>query len=84
MDQRQTFGTHEELKAFLTNLQKEGTTAGLLVDHEGLSRASGKITAISNGSTIADDMIQINGESTFRLGDIVAVNGIFRSDYSEC
>lgn len=84
MDQRQTFKTHEELRAILNNLQQEDATVWLLVDSEGLSRVSGKITAMSNDVPVMNATLQINGEAVLRLSEIVAVNGIFHADYSEC
>lgn len=78
MDQRQTFKTLEELSAILKKIQQEDTQVSLLVDSEGISRLSGRITAMSS------DTLQINGEGQLLLREIIAVNGIFHADYSEC
>jgi hypothetical protein len=84
MDQRETFKTPEELKAILDNLRQEDATVWLLVDSEGLSRVSGKITALSSDAPAANATLQINDEKPLLLSEIVAVNGIFHADYSEC
>lgn len=85
MDQRQTFGNLNELKAILEDDDTQHKAAHLIIDRDGLLRVNGHISSVE---TIVDgrDFIRIDN-SVFPfiyLAEIVAVNGIFRSDYSEC
>lgn len=85
MDQRQTFSNLAELKAILEHDDFRGSIAHLIVDRDGLTRVSGDITGIE--TTIdGHDFIKIdnNDPTVVYLAEIVAVNGLFRSDYSEC
>lgn len=85
MDQRQTFSNLTELAAILEQDNIRGLIAHLIIDRDGLTRVSGDIAGIE--TTIdGHGFINIdNGASTVvYLAEIVAVNGLFRSDYSEC
>jgi Mg2+/Co2+ transporter CorC len=78
MDKRETFDNLQKLKTILAALQQHHVS--LLLDNEGLSRMEGIITSMDERT----DVITINGTNTISLNHIVAVNGQFRSDYSEC
>ena len=88
MDQRQTFANFTELRTLLEQLQQSQHTAHLLVDSEGLERMQGLVSEIETARDGSGDRAIIcikSGEcSIVRLHQIIAVNGIFRSDYSEC
>ena len=84
MDQRQTFGDLVELKTILDQLQREQTVAALLADREGLFRISGKIVSVSKEQALENATILFDNGTSLKLNEIIAVNGIFRSDYSEC
>jgi hypothetical protein len=86
MDQRQTFKDLKELKAILENLCDQQEKASFLVDREGLTRMEGTIASLELGESLTTAIIYLNcSETSFHyLHEIIAVNGIFRSDYSEC
>lgn len=84
MDQRQTFGNLEELKAILDKCYNEHTPVALLADHEGLFRTSGNIVAAIKQAPLEDAVLALDNGTVLKLNEIVAVNGIFHSDYSEC
>jgi len=56
----------------------------LLADQEGLFRTSGNIAAPINETSLEDALLKLDNGSALKLNQIVAVNGIFHSDYSEC
>lgn len=81
MDQRQTFSDISELKNILIKLIEDKKNADFLIEKNGLTRLSGVINELKEGG---DNLIVVNGNSEIKLNDIIAVNGIFQSDYSEC
>lgn len=85
MDQRQTFGTSEELKAILANPGQSPAKVSLLLDRDGLTRLEGTIESMDENNPYPEILIN-TGNQTIRvyLREIIAVNGIFRSDYTEC
>jgi hypothetical protein len=84
MDQRQTFGNLEELTQILNKLYNENTSVALLADREGLFRTSGNIVAAINETALENATLTLDNGRSLNLTEIVAVNGIFHSDYSEC
>jgi len=85
MDQRQTFGNLAELKAILEEDGVVSHIAYLIIDRDGLTRISGHITGVEM-TTDARSFIIIDSSPSHivYLTEIVAINGLFRSDYSEC
>jgi hypothetical protein len=84
MDQRQTFGNLDELKVILDKCYNEHTPVALLADHDGLFRVSGNIATAITDTPLTDAVLKLDNGSSLKLMEIVAVNGIFHSDYSEC
>lgn len=86
MDQRQTFDDLHDLKAILSNLCEQKDKASLLVDREGLIRMEGIIESIEEKAPLEATVVMVNNSipQPIFLKEIVAVNGIFSSDYSEC
>lgn len=84
MDQRQTFNNNNELLSFVTSISNEKIKASLLIDREGLMRAEGVITSIDKHDDIENTSITISDRDTVLLKEIIGINGLFRSDYSEC
>ena len=86
MDQRQTFDNYQTLKAILFSLRQQNEKASFLVEQEGLTRVEGTIAAIEDEPSTGQVMVTINNHpsAAILLKDIIAVNGIFRSDYTEC
>lgn len=84
MDQRQTFDNTKELLSFVTSISNEKLKVFLLIDKEGLTRLQGKITSINQQGDIENTSIIIDNRDTIFLKEIIGINGLFRSDYSEC
>lgn len=87
MDQRQTFENLDELKIILSSLHASQVVVSLLLDREGLTRMEGIITTIDdrNNSLAATTFtITSSNEDVISFREVIAVNGIFRSEYTEC
>ena len=87
MDQRQTFENPEVLKALLQDLHLARAPVSLLLDRDGLTRREGLITAVDDHSkpvTAATFTMNNRVGDPISLQEVIAVNGIFRSDYTEC
>lgn len=84
MDQRQVFSNNKELLSILEKLYHHRHMASLLVDHEGLSRLEGTIIAIKVKENISCTLLVVEGGWEIELSRVMAVNGMFRMDYSEC
>lgn len=82
MDQRTVFQNFTELQELLTRLQ--GQRASFILDHEGLTRLDGTITSLEPAADTQSSEFVLDGGPSFRLGQVIAVNGLFRWDYSEC
>ena len=81
-DIRETLPAKGSFYDMVLSLWQKKETANILYDDNGLTRANGYIKYLNeqNESTYLelDNGVQIN------INLIVAVNGIFASDYSEC
>ncbi len=84
MDKRETFDNLEKLRTILDKLRQEQQKASLLLDQEGLTRMEGLISSIDDQPDPGATVVTLNGDTKILLTQIVAVNGQFRSDYSEC
>lgn len=84
MDKRTTFNGLGELQSLLTTLFREKSDASLLVDDKGLTRINGIITNIESASADDNSSIQLNNTESISLKNIIAVNGVFRAEYTEC
>ena len=84
MDKRETFENDQNLLNTLVQLQQENSKASLLVDDNGLTRMEGLITSIEENNTLPQTLIGIDDQKALTLKNIIAVNGQFRGDYSEC
>jgi hypothetical protein len=82
MDQRTTFATFSELFALLSSLQ--GVKASFILDHEGLTRLDGVVTSLAPADDPRKSTFVLDGGPSFSLEQVIAVNGTFRWDYSEC
>jgi hypothetical protein len=82
MDQRTTFETYAELLHLLTRLRD--TRASFIVDSDGLTRLDGTITDLTPAADQSQSLLVLDGATTLHLSQVIAVNGIFRSDYTEC
>ncbi len=84
MDSRITFDNLADLLEVLKETYLVGETASFMVDREGLSRVEGTVTGIEPGDSLGGFLIRLDNGESFFLGEVIAVNGIFRSDYTEC
>jgi hypothetical protein len=84
MDQRQTFNNSNELLTLLTSIFNDRQEAFLIIDREGLIRVSGLITSVKQSDVIENTVIGFDNGNTVLLKEIIGINGVFRSDYSEC
>ncbi|TKK70998.1 hypothetical protein FC093_04785 [Ilyomonas limi] len=84
MDKRDTFKDYQQLLSIFLNLQEQQQQAALLIDDEGLTRIEGKITNVEQSEDIGKSTIAIDNKEAVILEHIIAVNGLFRDDYSEC
>jgi hypothetical protein len=82
MDTRQTLVVHASFLQILHELKELQQKASHLIDDNGLCREEGFITQIIEEDKSA--FIHLSNGKTISLQAIVAVNGIFLSDYSEC
>jgi hypothetical protein len=81
MDKRETFDNTDSLKNILAGLYQQKQKASFLIDQDGLTRLEGIITDMHQ----QDDATTITvGDKLIRIKQIIAVNGIFRGDYTEC
>lgn len=82
MDRRTTFQNYPELLELLSSLQ--GTRASFILDHGGLTRLDGTITALKRAADVQKTEFVLDSGPSFSLAQVIAVNGLFRWDYSEC
>ncbi|MCO5240152.1 MAG: hypothetical protein M9904_08845 [Chitinophagaceae bacterium] len=81
MDTRATLNSRASFLSILSALHTGNTKASLLYDNNGLTRYEGLIVGI-NGTLhpvlLLEDGLEIP------VSSVIAVNGIFIPDYSEC
>ena len=84
MDQRQTFKDSDQLFSFISEIFQQKQLASLLIDKDGLERVEGQITSIDPHNDVDKTVILINDTTPVSIKEIIGINGLFRSDYSEC
>ena len=84
MDKRETFKDYQQLLSIFSNLQQQQQKAALLIDAEGLTRMEGAVTRIERSDDAGKSIITIDNKDSISLEQVIAVNGLFRDDYSEC
>jgi hypothetical protein len=84
MDQRTTFSNLAELLEIISIAFKQKEKCSFIIDKEGLVRMEGLITKVEQNSTIERTVVHLQPANYFSLDEVIAINGIFRSDYSEC
>lgn len=82
MDNRVTLNVDETFLEILNSCFEQKQKAFLLLDENGIVRTDGFIAAIHNDP--AGFSIELDNGRKIELGNIVAVNGIFRPEYGEC
>ena len=82
MDTRITLNDKQSFIQLLKQLHAEGAKVSLLYDNNGLTRYEGMISSILTGASrpclLMHDGLEI------AVSSIIAVNGIFAPDYTEC
>lgn len=81
MDTRITLNDKESFFQLLRELHGHSAKVSLLYDDNGLTRYEGLINHITGGS---EPVLQLEGGLEIPLPDLIAVNGIFVPEYSEC
>ncbi|HVZ96884.1 MAG TPA: hypothetical protein VG847_08415 [Chitinophagaceae bacterium] len=82
MDQRQTLKIGEDIIDLLLPLMQNNEVARILYDDSGIERAEGMLTAIEAQAS-RPYIILSAGQKIF-IDTIIAFNGIFKADYTEC
>ncbi len=82
MDERCTLPVNGDFTQIITQLIAEKGHADFIIDNNGLERASGIIISISQ--TGAHPEILLNNGVLISVNSIIAINGIFKSDYTCC
>ena len=82
MDNRTTLKTGQSFLDLLLQLQKDNTKAAMLLDCKGLKREEGIISEVVMNDT--QPYLKLQSGLKIVISTIVAVNGIFLPDYSEC
>lgn len=81
MDTRLTLNSKESFIQLLKDLYNTGTKASLLYDDNGLTRYEGLIKDVINDSA---PRLLLEEDLNIPVSSVVAVNGVFAPDYSEC
>jgi hypothetical protein len=84
MDQRTTFKDVDQLMDIINVVFKEKGKASFIIDKEGLTRMEGLITNVEQNTSSGRTVVHLQPSNYFHLDEVIAINGIFRSDYSEC
>lgn len=82
MDCRDTLSAGGAFKTILRNCAEAGQKIAMLLDEDGLTRAEGFIQ--SAGLDATDPYIELDNGKRISCNSIVAVNGIFLDQYSQC
>lgn len=82
MDTRHTLKKNEAFLQVLEDAQQAGSKVNLLLDDAGITRAEGIIISLDTNTPAP--FIELNNGLKIALKSIVAVNGVFLPEYSEC
>ena len=82
MDSRKTLVVTETFKQMLLDLYHAKTRAALLFDDNGLTRAEDFVAEFREDGK--DSYIKLENGLEIPVKTIIAVNGTFLSEYSEC
>jgi hypothetical protein len=84
MDIRDTVITPASFFPILLDHYKTNSKVSLLIDKEGITRVEGFIAEIKTSDDVLISTIILTDQTIFQIKDVIAVNGLFKSDYSEC
>ncbi|WP_460759063.1 hypothetical protein [Niabella terrae] len=82
MDTRETLDKGASFLLMLRNCRDQQLPAAILYDDQGITRASGKIIEIQE--TTNPPVIRLESGLEISVGSLIAVNGIFLDNYTEC
>lgn len=82
MDTRQTISERETFLPVIKDLFAQYAKVNILYDNNGLTRYEGRILNIKDEKP--QMYLLLEGGLEIALSSIIAVNGIFAPDYSEC
>lgn len=81
-DTRQTLPPKGSFESQIVALYELRQTASVLYDDNGVTRANGLIAALFDKE--GERWFRLVDGTEIRIGSLIAVNGTFSSDYSEC
>lgn len=81
-DVRETLSVAETFYNIILSLYEKKEPANILYDDKGITRASGNIKELSE--QIKSAYLILDNGTRINMSSIVAVNGTFAPDYSEC
>jgi len=81
-DVRETISAKENFYDMVCVLYQNNEAANILYDDNGITRANGTIKEVSERNE--SFYLVLDNEVKIKIASIIAVNGIFASDYSEC
>ena len=81
-DIRETLPAKSSFHDIILSLYQKEDLANILYDDNGLTRANGYIKYLNQQNEFP--YMMLDNEVQVDINSIVAVNGIFASDYSEC
>lgn len=84
MDYRQNTVKPEDFFNILSTYWKDQKNADLLVEREGIERIHGKIKDIDEHKKILHSRVTLFDETGFNIAQVIAIDGIFREDFSNC
>lgn len=82
MDTRITLNNRESFLKVLKDLYSTRSKASILYDNKGLTRYEGLILGIDEED--AQPILQLQDGLEIPVSSVVAVNGVFTSDFCEC
>lgn len=82
MDTRITLNNKESFSRVLKDLYAAHNKASILYDKNGLTRYEGMILGVNEDA--GQSSVQLDAGLEIPLSSVVAVNGVFSSDYCEC
>jgi hypothetical protein len=82
MDCRVTLSNNDSFLSLLEHAYSSGERVNVLFDEKGMTRAEGLIKMIHTDNS--NPFIEIENGFKILVKDIIAVNGIFLSEYGEC
>jgi hypothetical protein len=81
-DVRETLPVQRNFYSLILSLFENRETANILFDNNGITRANGLIKEISERNK--SPFLVLDNDLKIDIHSIIAVNGIFSFDYSEC